>query len=307
MFVLRTPCLQVRLALEMMFEGTQGAGDLGRVDATTDQEGQVLRIGDAVTLTFQMAATGTSGGRVILEWCGGSDTDMVADAVVAVVLQSAGEPPGLPAIEVQRHKALQSGDVDAADAAELAIITALLGAQFGPARVDADQVRRPSHCTARATHPLTRAGKGAGSCVCGGERSVGRGQPEERQGAVRQCRAAGASEEGAWPHARSPAALRHRRPCLAAAGAVDTENGTAVLLCLQCFTLLLPIVAVTRLRPTQQAMRPHPAIAAPLYIGPSSWPQDGRGSVYSMPSAMMAGMYPKWTAVCGKGVDVEWL
>lgn len=136
----------MRLALEMMFEGTQGAGDLGRVDAA-DSSGrggaQMLRIGDAVTLTFQPSEAAASGasGTAVLEWCGGSDADMVADAVVAVVLQAAGQPPGLPAIEVQRHKALAAGDVEAAAAAEAGIITSLLGAQFGPARVDADQVR----------------------------------------------------------------------------------------------------------------------------------------------------------------------
>jgi cleavage and polyadenylation specificity factor subunit 3 len=137
--------LQVRLALEMMFEGTQGTGDLGRVNATSSPtgKGQVLRIGDAVTLTYQPPepGSGSSGGQAILEWCGGSDADMVADAAVAVVLQAAGQPPGLPAIEVLRHKALAAGDSEAAERAELGIVTALLGAQFGPARVDADQVR----------------------------------------------------------------------------------------------------------------------------------------------------------------------
>ncbi len=151
----------------MMFEGTQGAGDLGRVDSAGPAGGgagkgggsgggggQVLRIGDVVTLTFHPPGSasgppgggdgaslgGGSTGHVSLEWCGGSDADMVADAVVAVVLQAAGQPPGLPAIEVQRHKALAAGDAEAAERAELGIITSLLGAQFGPARVDTDQV-----------------------------------------------------------------------------------------------------------------------------------------------------------------------
>ena len=140
----------MRLALEMMFEGTQGAGDLGRVDAAGSPGrggAQMLRIGDAVTLAYQPSEAGSAAaaagasGTVVLEWCGGSDADMVADAVVAVVLQAAGQPPGLPAIEVRRHKALAAGDVEAAAAAEAGIITSLLGAQFGPARVDADQVR----------------------------------------------------------------------------------------------------------------------------------------------------------------------
>lgn len=139
---------QVRLALEMMFEGTQGTGDLGRVDAVAGQGGSgsgsghaMLRIGDAVTLTYQPGA-GSSGGHVVLEWCGGSDADMVADAVVAVVLGAAGQPPGMEGAEALRRKALAAGDTEGVERAELGILTSLLGAQFGPARVDADQVRQ---------------------------------------------------------------------------------------------------------------------------------------------------------------------
>ena len=42
------PQLQVRLALELMFEGTQGTGDLAQV---TGRTGEILRIGTAVTIT----------------------------------------------------------------------------------------------------------------------------------------------------------------------------------------------------------------------------------------------------------------
>lgn len=35
-----------------------------------------------------------------------------------------------------------------------------------------------------------------------------------------------------------------------------------------------------------------------IYMGPSSWLQEGAGSVYSMPTAMMAGMYAQCSAVC---------
>jgi hypothetical protein len=38
------------------------------------------------------------------------------------------------------------------------------------------------------------------------------------------------------------------------------------------------------------------------YMGPSNWPQLGRGSVYSIPTAIIAGMYPQCNAVCrGRG------
>ncbi|KAL4445408.1 hypothetical protein ABPG77_011233 [Micractinium sp. CCAP 211/92] len=141
---LHRPFSEVRLALEMMFEGTQGAGDLGRVDAVGKLGGdapKMLRIGDAVTLTYHPPATSSSGGsgHAVLEWCGGSNADMVADAVVAVVLGAAGAPPGLEGAEAARRKALAAGDSEGMEAAELGILTALLGAQFGPARVDADQ------------------------------------------------------------------------------------------------------------------------------------------------------------------------
>jgi hypothetical protein len=55
-------------------------------------------------------------------------------------LQASGQPPGLSEIEAERIKALQVGDSEAASRAELGILTSLLAAQFGPARVDPDQV-----------------------------------------------------------------------------------------------------------------------------------------------------------------------
>ena len=132
----------------MMFEGTQGAGDLGRVDAAGSSSGGgsggvVLRIGGTVTLAYQPSSGGgaaNSHGSAVLEWVSGSDADMVADAVVAVVLQAAGAPPGMEGAEAARRKALAAGDTGGVEAAELSILTALLGAQFGPARVDEDQV-----------------------------------------------------------------------------------------------------------------------------------------------------------------------
>lgn len=57
---------------------------------------QVLRVGDAVTLTYKeggeggSAAVRTAGPHVVLEWAGGSEADMVADAVVAIILQVGG-------------------------------------------------------------------------------------------------------------------------------------------------------------------------------------------------------------------------
>lgn len=55
-------------------------------------------------------------------------------------LKASGQPPGMSEVEAARVKALQAGDAEAAARAELAILTSLLAAQFGPARVDSEQV-----------------------------------------------------------------------------------------------------------------------------------------------------------------------
>ena len=86
--------LQVRLALEMMFEGIQGAGDLGHVTSNglPPGQGQVLRVGEAVTVMYkegmpQQPKQAPVAPHVVLEWQGGSEADMIADAVVAIILQ----------------------------------------------------------------------------------------------------------------------------------------------------------------------------------------------------------------------------
>jgi cleavage and polyadenylation specificity factor subunit 3 len=147
---LHRPFSEVRLALELMFEGVQGTGDLGAVSATSS--GQVLRIGGAVTVAYEQfsneeeSENKKKGGdeenkksRVVLEWTGGSEADMIADAVVAVVLQAAGQSPGLSEAELARHKAMQAGDAQGAAKAEVGFMAALLGAQFGEAKIDHEQ------------------------------------------------------------------------------------------------------------------------------------------------------------------------
>lgn len=128
---LHRPFTEVRLALEIMFEGVQGTGDLGAVAA---QGSQVLRIGDAVTVSYDAEKE-----RVVLEWAGGGEADMVADAAVAVVMGAAGAPPAVSEAELARHEALGRGDVAAAEAAEAGLAVALLSAQFGSARADPAQ------------------------------------------------------------------------------------------------------------------------------------------------------------------------
>ena len=82
--------VQVRLALEVMFEGTKGDTDLGQVTPGATQEPgvcQTLRVGDAVTVSYKPKDEGSDPAQVVLEWEGGSTSDMVADAVIAIVLQ----------------------------------------------------------------------------------------------------------------------------------------------------------------------------------------------------------------------------
>ena len=143
----KPPCPQVRLALEVMFEGAQGTAEMGGISG--DGQG-TLRVADSVAVSFITQQPGGAQ-HAVLEWSGGPEADMVADAVVAVILQAAGQPPGLADVELQRLKAIRAGDVAAVEAAELGITTQLLGAQFGPARVDTEQVR------ARGASTATRA------------------------------------------------------------------------------------------------------------------------------------------------------
>ena len=72
-----------------MFEGTKGNPDLGEVTPTTPQQPgvtQSLRVGDAVTVSFKAEETSCPA-HVVLEWEGGSTSDMIADAVIAIILQ----------------------------------------------------------------------------------------------------------------------------------------------------------------------------------------------------------------------------
>eukprot|EP00891_Asterochloris_glomerata_P003167 jgi/Astpho2/3167/fgenesh1_pm.00052_%23_3_t len=134
--VLHKPFAEVRLALELMFEGTQGTGDLAQVTGTT---GEILRIGTAVTITYQAKTEQQPRPCVILEWEGGPMNDMIADAVIAVILQSSGEPHNLAQQEAARRDALAAQDPAVVRRQEMYIIATLLNSQFGPARVDEEQ------------------------------------------------------------------------------------------------------------------------------------------------------------------------
>lgn len=84
----------------MMFEGIQGAGDLGHVTSNglPPGQGQLLRVGEAVTVMYkegtpQQPKQAPVAPHVVLEWQGGSEADMIADAVVAIILQVGRDHP----------------------------------------------------------------------------------------------------------------------------------------------------------------------------------------------------------------------
>ena len=70
--------------MEIFFEGVEGTPSLGRVEADRDSEG-ALRIGDQLTLTHQPGRG--QHGFAVMEWEAGARGDMVADAVVATLMQ----------------------------------------------------------------------------------------------------------------------------------------------------------------------------------------------------------------------------
>jgi len=75
---------QARFALEVFFEGVEGSAALGQVHSSGSQG--ALRIGDRVTLTHQPSGA-DSRGFAILEWEASERADMIADAVVATLMQ----------------------------------------------------------------------------------------------------------------------------------------------------------------------------------------------------------------------------
>ena len=145
----------VRLALELMFEGAGGRAELGGVvspPSPTASAGKhlrspspgaagspaVIRVGGCVDVEHVPGGGPGGAGQVVLSWAGGPGGDLVADAVVAVTLAAAGEPPAARAAEGARAAAAAAGDADGVAAAEACLLAALLGAQFGDARAVAE-------------------------------------------------------------------------------------------------------------------------------------------------------------------------
>lgn len=136
----------VRLALELTFDDVASVEAVHNVNDSeagndtnkmSDAEGDreiTLRIGDEVTVTHS-----SSDDRILLEWIGGSKADMIADAVIAMILQSAEEPAGICEVEETMLKLMKSGDTRGAMLAEMKLISQLLDVQFGNSTVDEKQ------------------------------------------------------------------------------------------------------------------------------------------------------------------------
>ena len=134
----------VRLALELTFDDVAAVEVIHDEDGNTPQEDKMngaekdseitLKIGDEVTVTHT-----SSGDRVLLEWIGGGKADMIADAVIAMILQSADEPAGICEVEESMLNLIKSGDRRGAMLAEMKLISQLLDVQFGSSTVDEKQ------------------------------------------------------------------------------------------------------------------------------------------------------------------------
>lgn len=161
--ILDKPLAELRLALEVAFEGVEGHGAVpvrgstapahakadgaeavkheGGGAASSCPAAQVLDIGGVVSVTYHPPAAEEPGARphVVVEWRGGSVGDTAADAVIAVILQVAGEPVAAARADAARRRAVAEGDVEGAAAAELQLAAALMRSQFGPTEVDAER------------------------------------------------------------------------------------------------------------------------------------------------------------------------
>jgi hypothetical protein len=112
--------------------GSGGGASKQQQQDDPDDFDEAVTVGDAVTVGYR-AASPAAGyeSHAVVKWRGGAVGDMMADAVVAVILQAAGEPPAAAAAEAARAAALAAGDAEAAVGAEMELAASLLRAQFG--------------------------------------------------------------------------------------------------------------------------------------------------------------------------------
>ena len=90
--------------------------------------------GGALTIVRRAASGKTGVAHALVEWSSDPLTDMIADAVLSVILQLAEEPAGLAEAEKAHKNALEAKDTDGAANARLRIVAGMLGVQFGEPR-----------------------------------------------------------------------------------------------------------------------------------------------------------------------------
>eukprot|EP00192_Tetraselmis_astigmatica_P006958 CAMPEP_0117682844 /NCGR_PEP_ID=MMETSP0804-20121206/19958_1 /TAXON_ID=1074897 /ORGANISM="Tetraselmis astigmatica, Strain CCMP880" /LENGTH=721 /DNA_ID=CAMNT_0005493147 /DNA_START=103 /DNA_END=2265 /DNA_ORIENTATION=- len=136
---LSQPFSAVRLALEAMFEGVDAlhVACASPTASNRDVEEQPITVGDSLTIT-PVLGKGGSNPHVIIEWQGGAPGDIVADAVMAVLLKMSREPMGLEAASSLHATAMAKGDEDAVTQAEIKMLGLMMQAQFGNVEVDED-------------------------------------------------------------------------------------------------------------------------------------------------------------------------
>ena len=75
--------------------------------------------------------------HALLQWDADPMNDMIADAVLSVILQLEDEPEHLTAAEAAHKRAMKNKDVAGVQTARLRIVAAMLGVQFGePRQID---------------------------------------------------------------------------------------------------------------------------------------------------------------------------
>ena len=117
-------------------EDGKDAADFGEEKPTlTEPEGLSVNAG-ALTIVKKAATGKTDVEHALIEWSSDPLTDMIADAVLSVILQLEEEPVGLVEAEQAHKNALQAKDTKAAQDARLKIVAAMLGVQFGEPDVD---------------------------------------------------------------------------------------------------------------------------------------------------------------------------
>ncbi len=101
----------------------------------TEPDGLSVNAG-ALTIVKRNATGKTGVEHALIEWSSDPLTDMIADAVLSVILQLEEEPAGLVEAEKAHKRAVEAKDKNAAQNARLRIVAAMLGVQFGEPNVD---------------------------------------------------------------------------------------------------------------------------------------------------------------------------